>query len=113
MSVDGILQEARQKMAKSVEHLENGLQTIRTGRANPALIEQVRVPYYGTPTPLNQLAQISAPEPRLPRIPVISRLRSRPSPISSSGSSAWAERRAKLPFRTFLLRRGCRTMRSL
>ena len=39
--------------------------TIRTGRANPALIDKIMVPYYGTPTPLNQLAQISAPEPRL------------------------------------------------
>jgi ribosome recycling factor len=65
MSVDGILREAEEKMGKSVEHLEHGLQTVRTGRANPALIEHVRVPYYGTPTPLNQLAQISAPEPRL------------------------------------------------
>jgi ribosome recycling factor len=65
MTVDGILKEAEEKMGKSVEHLEHGLQTIRTGRANPALIENVRVPYYGTPTPLNQLAQISAPEPRL------------------------------------------------
>jgi ribosome recycling factor len=73
MSVDGILQEAREKMGKSVEHLENGLQTIRTGRANPALIEQVRVPYYGTPTPLNQLAQISAPEPRLLMVQVYDR----------------------------------------
>jgi ribosome recycling factor len=73
MSVDGILQEAREKMAKSVEHLENGLQTIRTGRANPVLIEQVRVPYYGTPTPLNQLAQISAPEPRLLMVQVYDR----------------------------------------
>ncbi|MBO0682042.1 MAG: ribosome recycling factor [Candidatus Dormibacteraeota bacterium] len=65
MSVDVILRETQEKMAKSVEHLEYGLQTIRTGRANPALIEQVKVPYYGTPTPLNQLAQISAPEARL------------------------------------------------
>jgi ribosome recycling factor len=73
MSVDGILQEAREKMTKSVEHLEHGLQTIRTGRANPALIEQVRVPYYGTPTPLNQLAQISAPEPRLLMVQVYDR----------------------------------------
>src|SRR5436189_2003784 len=52
-------------MAKSVEHFANELAHIRTGRANPALIEKVQVPYYGTPTPLNQLAQISAPEPRL------------------------------------------------
>src|SRR5260221_13916080 len=52
-------------MAKSVEHFSAELAGIRTGRANPALIDKVMVPYYGTPTPLNQLAQISAPEPRL------------------------------------------------
>ena len=52
-------------MAKSVEHFAADLATIRTGRANPALIDKIMVPYYGTPTPLNQLAQISAPEPRL------------------------------------------------
>jgi ribosome recycling factor len=65
MSIDGILKEAEVKMGKSVEHLENELATIRTGRANPGLIERVMVPYYGTPTPLNQLAQIGAPEARL------------------------------------------------
>ena len=63
--IDGILHEAESKMAKSVDHLEHELATIRTGRANPALIDRVTVPYYGTPTPLNQLAQISAPEARL------------------------------------------------
>src|ERR1700730_5103845 len=52
-------------MTRSVDHLEHELATIRTGRANPALIDRVVVPYYGTPTPLNQLAQISAPEARL------------------------------------------------
>ena len=52
-------------MDNSLEHLQADLTHIRTGRANPALIEKVQVPYYGTPTPLNQLAQISAPEPRL------------------------------------------------
>src|SRR6185437_7699689 len=46
-------------------HFSAELTSIRTGRANPALIDRVMVPYYGTPTPLNQLAQISAPEPRL------------------------------------------------
>ena len=63
--IDTILQEAESKMAKSVDHLEYELATIRTGRANPALIDRVMVPYYGMPTPLNQLAQISAPEARL------------------------------------------------
>ena len=65
MSVDGVLREADQKMGKSIDHFQGELVTIRTGRANPALIEHVNVPYYGTPTPLNQLAQISAPEARL------------------------------------------------
>jgi ribosome recycling factor len=63
--IDPVLRDAEQKMAKSVEHFATELTTIRTGRANPALIDKVMVPYYGTPTPLNQLAQISAPEPRL------------------------------------------------
>ena len=52
-------------MTKSVDHFGGELTTIRTGRANPALIDKIVVAYYGTPTPLNQLAQISAPEPRL------------------------------------------------
>ena len=63
--IDPVMREAETKMAKSVEHLSHELTAIRTGRANPALIDRVMVPYYGTPTPLNQLAQISAPEPRL------------------------------------------------
>ena len=52
-------------MQKTVGALEAGLRTIRTGRASPALVERVKVEYYGTPTPLNQLAVISAPEPQL------------------------------------------------
>ena len=63
--IDPILREAESKMSKSVEHFASELATIRTGRANPALIDKIMVPYYGTPTPLNQLAQINAPEPRL------------------------------------------------
>jgi ribosome recycling factor len=65
MSTDDILKEAERKMGQSIEHLEQELLSIRTGRANPALIERVTVPYYGTPTPLNQLAQIGAPEARM------------------------------------------------
>jgi ribosome recycling factor len=65
MSIQSILDEAEAKMDKSVDHLEHELTSIRTGRANPVLIERVQVPYYGTPTPLNQLAQITAPEARL------------------------------------------------
>ena len=63
--IDPILRDAESKMSKSVDHFGGELTSIRTGRANPALIDKVMVPYYGTPTPLNQLAQISAPEPRL------------------------------------------------
>jgi len=63
--IDPVLREAESKMSKSVDHFATELATIRTGRANPGLIDKVMVPYYGTPTPLNQLAQISAPEPRL------------------------------------------------
>ena len=63
--IDPVLAEAESKMAKSVEAMQRDLLTIRTGRANPALIDRVMVPYYGTPTPLNQLAQISAPEARM------------------------------------------------
>src|SRR5205809_7560184 len=63
--IEPIMRDADSKMTKSVEHFAADLATIRTGRANPALIDKIMVPYYGTPTPLNQLAQISAPEPRL------------------------------------------------
>jgi len=64
-SIEGIIKEAEVRMAKSIDHLEQELQSIRTGRANPALIDRVQVPYYGTPTPLRDLAQISAPEARM------------------------------------------------
>jgi ribosome recycling factor len=60
-----LLQETENRMRKTVEVLESDLRTIRAGRASPALVERVMVEYYGTPTPLNQLAVISAPEPQL------------------------------------------------
>ncbi len=56
---------ARDRMAKAVESLARELDAIRTGRASTRLIENLRVDYYGTPTPLNQLATIAAPEPHL------------------------------------------------
>jgi ribosome recycling factor len=52
-------------MTKSVDALKRELQTLRTGRASPNLVERLSVEYYGTPTPLQQLATIHAPEPRL------------------------------------------------
>lgn len=63
--IDDLLKETEARMKKAVEVLQGDLATIRTGRASPALIEKLRVDYYGTPTPLNQLAAISVPEPRL------------------------------------------------
>jgi ribosome recycling factor len=60
-----LLGETKDRMEKTIEALETKLRTIRTGRASPALVEQVMVDYYGTPTPLQQLAVISAPEPQL------------------------------------------------
>jgi len=59
------LSESEARMKGAVKTLEESLATLRTGRASPALIEKLEVEYYGTPTPLMQLATISAPEPRL------------------------------------------------
>lgn len=63
--IDDIMLEAEEKMEKTVEALRRELLTIRTGRASPALVENLRVDYYGSIMPLNQLATIAAPEPRL------------------------------------------------
>jgi ribosome recycling factor len=59
------LAEARERMEGAIEALRGDLAGIRTGRATPALVQGVKVEYYGVPTPLNQLATISAPEPQL------------------------------------------------
>ena len=59
-----ILSDLDDRIEKSIHHLTEQLQTIRTGRASPALVETIRVDYYGTPTPIQQLAHISVPEPR-------------------------------------------------
>ncbi len=63
--IEDVLTEAETKMTKTIEVLKRDLAAIRTGRASPALVERLQVDYYGVPTPLNQLATISAPEPRL------------------------------------------------
>ena len=64
MSQDTI-QDAESRMHKAVEVAGHDFSTIRTGRANPLVLENIKVDYYGTPTPLNQLAGISVPEPRM------------------------------------------------
>ncbi len=63
--INDLLDDLREKMSKSVEVLQDDLMSIRTGRASPALVEKLPVEYYGTMTPLNQMAGIAAPEPRL------------------------------------------------
>jgi ribosome recycling factor len=63
--IDDVFNEAKDRMTKAVEALRRELATIRTGRAHPGLVEHLRVDYYGVPTPLNQLATISVPDPRL------------------------------------------------
>ncbi len=62
---EDVLKDAEDRMKKAIEALKRDLLSIRTGRATPALIDRLPIDYYGTPTPLNQLAQVSAPEPRL------------------------------------------------
>lgn len=62
---DLVLEEAREQMEKTMESLHIDLGKIRTGRANPGLLENLNVDYYGTPTRLRSLATLSAPEPRL------------------------------------------------
>lgn len=63
--IDDVLNETRDGMKNSVKSLEDDLGSIRTGRASTSLVDKLRVDYYGTPTPLIQLALISVPEPQL------------------------------------------------
>ena len=60
-----ILDTAKEKMTKTAALLRKELAALRAGRANPQLLDRITVDYYGTPTPLNQLGNISAPEPRM------------------------------------------------
>ncbi len=58
------VKDAETRMKSAIQNLEDSLATIRTGRASPALVEKMPIDYYGSPTPLMQLATISVPEPR-------------------------------------------------
>src|SRR3954468_11233210 len=62
MPVDDVLMDCELHMEKAVDHLQHDLRAIRTGRATPALVEDIRVEYYGTPTPLKSISAISVPE---------------------------------------------------
>lgn len=63
MSADEILLDVEERMEKAVDKLKHDLAGIRTGRANPGLVDSLRVDAYGSPTPIKQLASIGAPEP--------------------------------------------------
>ncbi|MFW5717724.1 MAG: ribosome recycling factor [Spirochaetota bacterium] len=63
--MSSIIKQTEDKMKKSLSALEDEFNTLRTGRASPALFDKVRVEYYGNPTPINQVATISVPEARL------------------------------------------------
>ncbi|GAC58641.1 ribosome-recycling factor [Gordonia hirsuta DSM 44140 = NBRC 16056] len=63
--IDETLLDAEEKMEKAVTHLREDLQSIRTGRANPAMFNKIMIEYYGALTPITQLSSINAPEPRM------------------------------------------------
>ncbi len=63
--IDELLEDARGRMAKSVESSRGELATVRTGRASPHLLDRISVDYYGTPTPLKQLANVATTDARL------------------------------------------------
>ena len=64
-NVELVLDETRESMEKAVKSLRHDLISIRTGRASTSLVDAIQVDYYGAPTPMNQLANLSTPEPRL------------------------------------------------
>src|SRR6266478_3671623 len=64
MTTDEILFDAEERMEKAIGVFRDDLRGLRTGRATPALVDSLRVEYYGSPTPLKQLAQISTPDPQ-------------------------------------------------
>ncbi len=65
MSLDEIVRDAGHRMDQAVEKVSEDFGGIRTGRANPQLLNRIKVDYYGSPTPLQQLANFSVPEPRM------------------------------------------------
>jgi ribosome recycling factor len=64
-AIEEFLADAKRRMDRSIEATHNEFNSIRTGRASPALLDRINIDYYGTPTPLKSLASISAPEARL------------------------------------------------
>lgn len=65
MSINAVINETKPKMAAVVEDLQRKLAVVRTGRASTSLLDTIVVDYYGTPTPLNQMASVGVPEPQM------------------------------------------------
>src|SRR5208337_3266142 len=65
LMLNNIYTDVKQKMQKSMEGLQKEFKNFRSGKANPAMLDGIKIDYYGTPTPLNQVAKISVPENRL------------------------------------------------
>ena len=63
--LEELLEDAETRMGQAIEHAQGEFATVRTGRANPGILHRVHVEYYGTPTPLQQLATVTVPEPRM------------------------------------------------
>jgi ribosome recycling factor len=68
--VDEIFEDLKERMGKSIETLKREYSRLRTGRASISLLDGIRVSYYDTPTPLNQMASLAVPEPRLILTPI-------------------------------------------
>ena len=66
--MDARLQQYEDKMRKAIEYLEGDYNTIRAGRANPHVLDKIRVDYYGTPTPIQQVGNVTVPEARIIQI---------------------------------------------
>ena len=60
-----VIATAKEKMNKTLHVIQKDLTTLRAGRANPQILDKITVDYYGTPTPINQVGNISVPEPRM------------------------------------------------
>ena len=60
--IDEIIMDSEERMQKTIEVLRKDFASLRAGKANPAILEKVQVDYYGVPTPINQMANVNAPE---------------------------------------------------
>ena len=63
--IKDVIKVAEEKMQKTISVLHSDLSTMKAGRANPTMLDRIQVDYYGSPCPLNQVANVSAPEPRM------------------------------------------------